>query len=219
MTIAVFDVDGTLVGGASTERRFFRWLARHGRIGISQLLAFVWFNLRYLARYGVHTTKKNKAYLAGMRHADVAAAAVQFVNSEIRTEFTASCIERLRRHQSQGDRVVLMTGTLEPIADAIAKLLGADEVIATRCRLETQRYTSQAPLQHPFGQEKQTLFSQRYAPHGSVYAYGDSHHDIALLAAVSHPVCVNPNRVLRRHAIENGWEVLDGSARETIGDA
>ena len=40
-------------------------------------------------------------------------------------------------------------------------------------------------------------------------AYSDSHTDLAFLEAVGHPVCVNPDRELRRVAREREWPVLE----------
>jgi hypothetical protein len=41
------------------------------------------------------------------------------------------------------------------------------------------------------------------------FAYSDSVTDIPMLEAVGHPVAVNPDKALRRHAIEHGWTVRD----------
>lgn len=39
------------------------------------------------------------------------------------------------------------------------------------------------------------------------YAYSDSATDIPMLEAVGHPVAVNPDRALRKHAVDMGWEI------------
>ncbi|MEM6930183.1 MAG: HAD-IB family hydrolase, partial [Myxococcota bacterium] len=39
--------------------------------------------------------------------------------------------------------------------------------------------------------------------------YSDSMTDVALLERVAHPVVVNPDRRLRRHAQERGWPIED----------
>jgi phosphoserine phosphatase len=38
--------------------------------------------------------------------------------------------------------------------------------------------------------------------------YSDSHNDIPLLEAVSHPVAVDPDATLRKHAEGKGWRVM-----------
>jgi hypothetical protein len=41
------------------------------------------------------------------------------------------------------------------------------------------------------------------------YAYSDSVSDVPLLAAVGHPSAVNPDKGMRREAIEHGWQILE----------
>jgi phosphoserine phosphatase len=38
--------------------------------------------------------------------------------------------------------------------------------------------------------------------------YSDSHNDLALLSAVTHPVAIDPDPVLQEHAGARGWPVL-----------
>ena len=44
---------------------------------------------------------------------------------------------------------------------------------------------------------------------GASYAYSDSESDLPMLRAVRHAVVVNPDAVLRRIAVEEGWEVIE----------
>ena len=48
---------------------------------------------------------------------------------------------------------------------------------------------------------------------GQCYAYSDSHSDLPMLSAVGHPVAVNPDGKLERHARGNGWPVVVFSER------
>jgi phosphoserine phosphatase len=41
------------------------------------------------------------------------------------------------------------------------------------------------------------------------WAYSDSRNDIPLLELVGHPVVVNPDHILRRHAERRGWHVME----------
>lgn len=216
MILALFDVDGTLVRGVSTERRFFRWLLGRGHIRVRQLAAFAWFNLRWLPVFGKHTAKKNKAYLIGLDEATIVREAREFVTAEVIPALNAQCVERLRRHQSAGDRVVLMTGTLQAIGDALGAELGVGEIIATHCVTRNGRYGWQPPTQHPFGQEKKELGDALLAAADlavtEAFAFGDSMHDIPLLESTGHAVCVNPDAGLRRHAELAGWEIMEDGA-------
>jgi HAD superfamily hydrolase (TIGR01490 family) len=216
MTLVIFDIDGTLVRG-STERRFWRYLFARRRQGPRQILACAWFLVRFLPRYGVHVAKKNKAYLVGLKTADVAALAADFVAREAVPRLYEPAVQRLQQHLRAGDTVALLSGTLEPIAHALAQHLGVQHVCATVCAERDGRYRAQPPVVHPFGAHKlvlaTALAARLRADLRLATAYADSAHDMDLLEAVGSPVAVRPDRTLLRAARANAWDVIETDAR------
>lgn len=212
MALAVFDVDGTLVAGPSTERRLFLELLRRGWLGPRQLLAFLHFGARHAAEYGWHTWKKDKAYLAGLECAGVEAHVSGWVSRSAPRWWFAPCLERLRLHRAAGDTVVLLSGTPQFLADALARELGAARAIGTLCATAAGRFLAQPPLRHPFGPGKlelvKALCAELHVPAADLFAYGDSVHDLPLLQLAGHPVAVRPDPALRVAAVTAGWEVL-----------
>jgi HAD superfamily hydrolase (TIGR01490 family) len=219
MTLAIFDIDGTLVRG-STERRFWRYLYARRRQRPRQLLACAWFLVRFLPHYGVHVAKKNKAYLVGLTPTDVTALAADFVAREVVPRLYEPAVQRLQQHLRGGDAVVLLSGTLEPIARALAQHLGVQHVCATVCAERDGRYLAQPPVVHPFGVQKVGLAAQLAAQLNKdlrlATAYADSAHDLKLLEAVSSPVAVRPDRWLLRAARANAWDVIAADARGAV---
>lgn len=212
MALAVFDVDGTLVAGPSTEKRLFLCLFRRGRLKPAQLSAFLRFGALHATEYGWHTWKKDKAYLAGLPCAEVEALVSQWVRRSAPRWWFPPCVERLRRHQAAGDTVVLLTGTPQFLADALARELGADHAIGTRCAAAAGRFLARPPLRHPFGSAKLELLEALCAELGvsesDLWAYGDSVHDLPLLRFAGRPVAVRPDAGLRAAAEAAGWEML-----------
>jgi HAD superfamily hydrolase (TIGR01490 family) len=210
--LAVFDIDGTLVTGASTERRLFRALFAAGLLGPRQLAAFAAFAIRHAPRYGRHVFKKDKAYLAGLAVDEVARFAVHWAPGALRSSWFGPAVERLREHRRRGDRVVLLSGTPDFLARVIASELGADDAIGSRCAEAGGCYTAAPPLVHPFGGAKLGLLEQLCREHGAspadVAAYADSDHDLPLLRAVGRPVAVRPAAGLARAARRASWEVI-----------
>ena len=52
------------------------------------------------------------------------------------------------------------------------------------------------------------------------WAYSDSYNDIPLLSLVGHPVAINPDSKLRRHARDHNWPIYDfraGRRAATLG--
>lgn len=212
MGLAVFDIDGTLITGSSSERRLFRALLRSGWLGPRQLVAFAGFAVRYAPAWGPHVFKKNKAYLAGLPVGGVATFTQQWAPTALKSCWFGPAVARLRAHGQRGDRVVLLSGTPEFLARVIAAELGADAAIGTRCAERDGCYTAAPPLAHPFAATKveltQALCRDLGITMADVTAYGDSAHDLPLLRAVGHPVAVRPATGLAHAARSAGWEVL-----------
>lgn len=212
MRLAVFDLDGTLIGGASCERRFASWLLRHGVIGPRQMLLWAGFLASAWSRHGRHVPKKDKCYVAGLEVARVEALAGRFVDEELVARLDAAVVEEVNRHRARGDTLVLLSGTLQPLADALAARLGMARAIGSLAPAHGARYAFGPPLRHPFGEEKLALVEKLCANEGlalhAVVAYGDSFHDRALLERVGTPVAVEPDGRLTRLAEARRWRVL-----------
>ena len=210
--MAVFDLDGTLVGGPSSERRFALWLLRRGVLGPRQCLAWLGFLGRHALRHGRHAPKKNKAYLAGLTVSRVAGLAERFVAEELVPRLDRAVLAELEGHRRRGERTVLLSGTLQPIADALAARLGIDRAVGSLVPTRAGRYRPRPPERHPFGREKRALAEALCREAGvtldAVSAYGDAFDDRHLLERVGTPVAVEPARALARLAAERGWRVL-----------
>jgi HAD superfamily hydrolase (TIGR01490 family) len=216
MALVFVDVDGTLIDGASSEAAFFVHLVQSGRIGARQWRDAAVFLARWTVRHGAHTTKRNKAYLAGLDVASVAADADAFVRRHLVPKLRAHVVRRLDRHRHAGETLVLLTGTLEIIARPLAEVIGAPLVLATRCAEADGRFLAAPPLDHPFAEAKVEAAAATCRAHGTELAacaaYADAVHDLPLLYAVGRPVAVHPSAPLRRAALKQGWEVLTGDA-------
>jgi len=216
MRLAIFDIDGTLVSGASSEARFARFLWQRGALGPRQLLAYVWFCIRYLPRYGRDVLKKNKAYLSGHSESHIVALAREFVSSVLMANLHRATRQRLEAHRAAGDTIVLLSGTPQFIADALAGELEAAHCIGAACATQNGRFTIAPPRRHPFGPTKidaaETLADASDLPLDEAIAYGDSISDAHLFRVVGEAVAVDPDRRLTAEAAGAGWEIIMGRA-------
>ncbi|MEX2122663.1 MAG: HAD-IB family phosphatase [Woeseia sp.] len=212
MRLAIFDVDGTLVSGKSTEKRFIAWLLRRGHIGPRQVLSAAWFVVRWFPQYGRHVFRKNKAYLSGLSATLVAEEAGQFAEALSETDWIQPALAELRRHKEDGHVVVLMSGSLQPIVEMLAGRFGANGSFGTECSVEQGQFTAAPPVQHPFYDEKAAMLSSICETHriaaGDVCAYADSRFDIPLLSKVGYPTAVCPDRRLAEWARSNNHRIL-----------
>lgn len=214
MALALIDLDGTLIGGLSSEPSFFGFLLRRGIAGRSQIGASMTFLPRAWPQYGLQALKKNKAFLAGLPVEAIRHQAEIFVLTRLLPRVRAPMRERIDWHRRQGDTLCLLTGAGDFIAGPLAGLLGIPTVCAARCASQNGVFTAAVPDYHPIGAEKLAAARRLAEDTGEslaeAIAYGDSAHDVALLRAVGRPVAVNPGRALRRIARRQGWEILDG---------
>jgi phosphoserine phosphatase len=108
--------------------------------------------------------------------------------------------------------VLLLSGTLQFLADGIAAQLGVADCIGSECATRGELFDWRPPLRHPFGTEKLALATDYCRRAGiapsDVIAYGDSRHDLPLLYWCGHPVAVRPDAELARVARERHWELL-----------
>jgi phosphoserine phosphatase len=162
--------------------------------------------------FGRLAAKKNKAYLYKLDTARVHALAASFVAEEILPRLYTPAVQRLQSHLRRGDTVMLLSGTLEPIARSLASALKVAHVRATVCRERDGRYLLGPPTVHPFGVAKLKIAAQFAEEIGAslseASAYGDSRDDLDLLQAVGDPVAVMPDRPLLETARGNRWDII-----------
>jgi HAD superfamily hydrolase (TIGR01490 family) len=118
----------------------------------------------------------------------------------------------VRRHRDQGERVYIVSATLQEIVQHIADDLGFDGAVGSTCEVVDGVYTGRS-LRAAHGEGKAQAIRELAASDGldlaECTAYSDSHTDVPFLEAVGHPVAANPDRQLRRIARERGWPVVD----------
>jgi HAD superfamily hydrolase (TIGR01490 family) len=222
---AFFDLDGTLMAVPSLERRFFRTLRYRGAIPVRNYFFWLWEAGR-LAPPGIGTIlQANKMYLKGL-----AADRADMRGLVAIPDFFLDAIKRIAWHARQGHAIVLVSGTLEPLAEEVARALEAElaacglfveiRVCATRLEEEEGRWTGRIIGDAMNGEAKaralKAVALEQNLDLGSCYAYGDSADDQWMRAVVGQPVVVNPREELARLAKMHGWQVLHWKKEENV---
>src|SRR5262249_25094951 len=156
---AFFDVDGTLIEKPSLERRFARALWHEKKISWRNGFAWLHEAMRLAPNGLVYVLEGNKAYLRGMRSTGLRA--ILQASSAL---FLPEAVECAARQAANGERIVLITGTLQILAVEIAQRLRAElakrnvfaeiHVCATRLEEKDGRWTGQILGQPIFGEAK-----------------------------------------------------------------
>lgn len=214
MTLAIFDLDNTLLGGDSDylwgnylvekglvdgayyerENQRFYDEYRSGRLDIYEFLDF---SLRPLAETPI-------AQLRALRE--------QFMREKIEPIILPAARALLDHHRQRGHLLLIITATNQFVTAPIAAALGVEHLLATDPEMIDGRYTGRVAGTPTFREGKVQRLTEWLQRHGHPLAdawfYSDSHNDLPLLELVTNPVAVDPDETLRVHAEAKGWPVI-----------
>jgi HAD superfamily hydrolase (TIGR01490 family) len=128
-------------------------------------------------------------------------------------------MKKLKEHQAQGHKVIVISGMLMQAAHILREALQIDDAIGSQPEIINGRYTGKTFLPHVSGQTKAEKAHELFKARGwdvdlsASYAYGDSITDQHMLNMVGHPVAVYPDAKLHTLAKEKNWQVL-GTPKE-----
>jgi HAD superfamily hydrolase (TIGR01490 family) len=213
---AFFDVDGTLTEMPSLERRYFRALKRERKISLRNGIAWLAEFVRLLPNGLTDALQGNKAYLRAVRSTGLRAN-----RAGDDAPFFPEAMECAARHAAKGDRIVLVTGTLEFLAEEVANRLRGElakrnlaaeiHVCATRLEERNGRWTGRVLGRPTLGEAKAVAvwwYAEKWKLNlAECSAYGDSVQDQWMLASVGKPFAVNPDSGLRQAARRQAWAI------------
>lgn len=109
--------------------------------------------------------------------------------------YIAGTREALARHQAEGSRVVLVSGSFPAVVDPVACDIGAVQVLCSRPEVRAGVFTGELVGAPVIGEEKRirvraVLDALPHVDPADCYAYGDHESDLPMLAEVGHPVMV-----------------------------
>ncbi|MGA7852501.1 MAG: haloacid dehalogenase-like hydrolase [Candidatus Acidiferrales bacterium] len=235
-TAAFFDLDGTLLPAPSLEWRFIGYLLERDEISSAQVAAWLAHFAKTILRNPHDAIEGNKYYLAGIN--------TSLVNDWERTLPPTSAnedslplfalgLKQIAWHHTQGHQIFLITGTLAPLAQILAKRIAAQtqapiEIQVTQLEVNRQgwhshswlcsseKWTGRQASQHMSNKAKAEALKAVAASHNinlaQSYAYGNAASDIPMLETVAHPQAVNPSNRLAQIAKKCRWPILNWQA-------
>jgi phosphoserine phosphatase len=212
-TLAIFDIDGTLLRLPGAERRFARYLAENAALPAGSRARFAWHSALGFPRHGRLVLKRNVAYLSGLALVAVEQHAAAWVAEVLEGALVPTAWERLKEHHAKGDATVLLSGTPAFLAAAIGAALGVSRARGSEVPIEDGVLRGPFFDRHLFGAEKLCIAQDLCRELGDrcrVVSYADSWSDLPLLEWSDGAVVVNPDRRLGAEAGRRGWEVLTG---------
>lgn len=214
MDLAIFDLDNTLLAGDSdyawgqfliekkvvngvdykqaNERYYEQY--RKGTLDIFQFLEFA---LQPLTRHERSTLEKWHQ---------------EFMQEKIRPMITEKARELVEQHRTRNDLLMIITATNSFVTQPIAKEFGIETLLATNPEESNGRFTGKVSGIPCFREGKvqrlQAWLQNRGNEINESWFYSDSHNDLPLLEIVNHPVAVDPDDILRKHARSADWPII-----------
>ncbi len=214
MSLAIFDLDNTLIGGDS-DVLWGEFLGEHGIVdaeahnrahqqfyqdylgGTLNIDDFLRFQLEVLTRHDRDTLERLRQ---------------GFMEEKIEPVMLPKAQALLRKHREQGDSLLIITATNRFVTEPIARRLGVEQLIASEPEMVDGRYTGRVTGAPAYAEGKVTRLHQWLDSRGEdlqgSWFYSDSRNDLPLLLEVSHPVAVDPDEVLATAAREHAWPII-----------
>jgi len=215
MTLAIFDLDHTLLDGdsdylwgeymvenrivdESEYRRRNQVFYQDYQRGELDNESYLEFALEPLTR---HSIEKLYAWRA------------DYVENWIKPIVAPGAGQLLARHREQGHELLIISATNLFITEPIAALLEVPTILSTEPEIVDQRYTGRYLGTPTYREGKVIVLHEWLSDTGrdldGSYFYSDSINDRALLEQVDYPVAVHPDDELRTIAESRGWEIID----------
>ena len=214
MTLAIFDLDNTLLGGES-DNLWGQFVCERGLVDGDDFAAR---NAQFYEDYKAGTLDIDAylrfalATLVGHSREELDAWHRDFMASKIEPILLPKADQLIASHRAQGHALLIITATNEFITRPIAELLGIPELIACQGETVDGRYTGEprgVPSYHAGKVTRlRAWLAERDLSLDGAFFYSDSHNDLPLLELVDNPVAVDPDDRLRARALTEGWPVI-----------
>lgn len=217
-TAAFFDVDNTLVQGASIFL-FGLGLFTRGYIKRGDLAGMIWKQVKFRVSGAenaddVHSTREQVLeFFKGHSVAETVAMGEEIFDEKIAGRIYDGTKELARLHLEAGQEVWLVTAAPVQLAQVIAQRMGLTGALGTVAEVEDGKFTGRLVGDILHGPGKKHAVAALAASSGMdlarCTAYSDSSNDIPMLSMVGTAVAINPDRALRAWAKKQGWAIHD----------
>lgn len=222
MTLAIFDLDQTLLSGDS-DHAWGEFLVESGLVDADTVGAA---NDRFFADYQAGRLDIQAylafvlEFLAGKTPAELAPLHQRYMDAKVIPMIQPGTPALLDKHRALGHTLMIITATNRFVTEPIANYLGIEHLIACDVEQIDGRYTGRPEGIPSFREGKVTRLNDWLRTHQQTltdaWFYSDSHNDLPLLSLVDHPIAVNPDARLQAEAEHRGWSII--SLREAHAD-
>jgi len=210
---AFFDLDKTLWDCVGEKAFAYHQLMRGG-ISLKQFFKIISLQLRYDLHMidGAGTLKRQilRELFSGESVSPCVDIYEELFDAKLSKAFFPGMLAQIERHREAGDKIVIVSATIDFIALKAGDYLKVDECHATVLETNGDQFSGEVRGSIPFGEAKAKIVKD-YAERNNIeldqcHAYGDHWQDRHMLEIVGNPVAINPDAKLSRHAKARNWE-------------
>jgi phosphatidylglycerophosphatase C len=211
MRIAVFDLDGTLTRRDTLWPYLRGWARRHPRAGFWPRSAAALAAYPFHRDRGALKARLIRAAVGGAAREPVERWTADYVASLGDAELCPGALAAIAGHRAAGDRLVLLSASVDLYVPAIGRRFGFDESICTGVAWHEGRLDGALSSENRRGAEKRRCVEalRRRHPGARVTAYGNARSDFEHFAAADEAVLVNARPALRRLAVDAGFRTAE----------
>ena len=214
MSLAIFDLDNTLLSGDSdvlwgeflVEKKIVdaeHYSAENQRFydeynaGTLDIFEFLEFSLKPLSQHSLEDLYQWRS---------------EFMETKIQEILLPSAFELVEQHRQRNHTLMIITATNRFVTELIAEKMGIPHLLATEPEMRNKRYTGKVAGVPCFQQGKVTRLESWLKENNQnllgSYFYSDSHNDIPLLKQVETAIAVDADEKLSAYAREQGWQSI-----------
>jgi HAD superfamily hydrolase (TIGR01490 family) len=212
--VVFFDMDHTLLKGHS--QKLFMWhLLDKGllskRLCLQIALKYLMYETGLMTDF---TCIRKQAFsmLKGGSVCKMKALFDDFVDNVVAKRIRPNMLNVIKVHKENNDILVLISASMQEIAERVASSFGLDYTIATKLETRNGLYTGTIKYGPVYAEEK-AFAAKRFIQNKGLslkgsFAYSDSVSDLPLLFLVDNPVAVCPDNALRKVSQKMSWMFL-----------
>jgi HAD superfamily hydrolase (TIGR01490 family) len=210
---AFFDMDKTVLA-VNSGTLWLEHLVTHREIGTFDLARALWWLALYQLALvdGEFVFGEAAGTLKGQREADMRRICDHWFAHDVAPHITAGACARVAHHRASGHLLAVLSSSSPYASEPLGARLGIPHVLCTRLEVADGVFTGavQGPVCFGRGkvQKAEAFAREQGVDLAASWFYTDSYSDLPMLERVGHPVAVNPDLRLGRHARAHRWPIL-----------
>jgi alcohol-forming fatty acyl-CoA reductase len=224
-SVAFYDLDGTLVDLNLVHT------ALYVLVNLGEWSGRLKYLLNFAARVPMlYVAERNDRHLLnvmlfeafrGISRDRLEALGEEYCDRVLLKHFYPQAQQMLEANRAAGLDAVLVTGSPDFVIAPLAARLKVRD-FAANCLLYSRGIATGRLRSPVMAGEQKASWCEAYATSrrlelSECWGYADSHYDLPFLAAMGHPVAVNPDRRLAATARSRHWPILRFERAETVG--